>query len=393
MAQRQRSGMHQLDVAATAIESSFLVSDDEGDDDDDDDGYFVKLRNEVGKDDYSPIPVRSITATQDVLYNDNNQTAPSESRLESSSDNRVGVLLPARGTDLWKARAPHASEFGGRFSLQPRNNTIRHATGHRFALQDAHQKKAQDEQDAAFLSNLQTSESLKSWRTHGHESASDHHHVSSKQRNDGHSFPSPQTDKSHNSLPATAATATQALEALSSCRRVTFSQPAAQTAMESSSSSFSSRPLSRRPLARSQSIAIQKRGRHALSLSTSDQEEPSFLQDSYNERLYDSATWRMYHRIIDHRRTQLQHRQQEDHMVVEDRGATTTANEFSTQSNVHRHGHFHKPSQTNGGMMLFSSHCHQYQHDSFYNPRNGSSSASSITSTQTEEDEIFEMEL
>jgi hypothetical protein len=68
----------------------------------------------------------------------------------------------------------------------------------------------------------------------------------------------------------------------------------------------------------SPSIAIHKKNRNQLRPSTAStastastgseyQEDSDYdggIEFSYNEKLYDSATWRMYHRIIDHRRNQ-----------------------------------------------------------------------------------------
>lgn len=385
--------VHREESADDSMESTFLVSDDEGDDDDEQ-LRATKMRNSVHIDDYSPIPVRSLT-TRDAMVLQKMKTAATtaESRSESDSDLKVGVMLPQRGSQLRRAQ-PDAALFGG-FTLQPRNLN-QHAL-----CRFAHMPNT-DRDLACSSSNLHGLESKATRsskplnpRSKAHESASfsDCYHLQQHHQQSSHDYASPvfatagahKTPLGHN-LNLDASSSLESASC-SSLKRVTFLSSSTcdtSAAHTMKSVSFaSSRPLSRRPMARSQSIAIvQKRG-SGRSTSTplasnglEDQESFAQLSESYSERLYDSATWRMYHRIVDHRRHQLQQRQTQQDALGEDA--------VDPSRTLIGHGH---------SMMMTSQYHHHHHDHSVQDPSMNASSTSSVSSSHLEEVEIFEMEL
>ncbi|KAG7338848.1 hypothetical protein IV203_012782 [Nitzschia inconspicua] len=332
-AQQKQASWHRKNPAAF-----FPVYDDEGKDDRD---YLVTIERVL------PQSARVASVLRD---------RPFEVRAEDRSDDKVGVHSKAKVGE-------------------------RNSPGFRFAwIETEHRDTAQQ----AFSSNLQTNESIHSQQTHsqiwpilGQEGISNnihyHHSFRKTQVNDCHwPHDPPTTKEAHNAIPST----------ILSRESLTSSQSAAQPAMESS---FCWRPLYRRPKTRSQSITIKKRSHHSSSWNTPTAEDSSSVpHDSYNERLYDSATWRMYHRIVDHRRSQLQRRQQEDVL------GGVSVDPSSPRPNVRRR---HDPAETIDMMVISSLHKHPF--NSCNGPSIGSSSTSSLSSSSrhSDQDEIFEMEL
>jgi hypothetical protein len=143
------------------------------------------------------------------------------------------------------------------------------------------------------------------------------------------------------------------------------------------------------PRQRSRAIAI-KRSRPGDFIDTSDT-RGAFVENEARRcdvELYDYATWRMYNRIIDHRRKNLlrvQHKddhspeQQHNHDAMKD-NQSSASNSASTSSTIDQHNTngMNHPSSLIHGQRRFVHHSLPYTGDDYYTE---------------DDDEIFDLEL
>ena len=133
--------------------------------------------------------------------------------------------------------------------------------------------------------------------------------ISTKSRHTGHNSTSSLTSSTRKdqgveplSPSATAAAITTANPVLkdSGCPNMLKGRPHPHRQGEASSSSSTPRP-------RSRAIAIKRRSNNYFNMYGSSQyggEFPTNQSENTSEQMYDWATWRMYNRIVDHRRNQ-----------------------------------------------------------------------------------------
>jgi hypothetical protein len=347
----QKPSSRHRDAQQTDLRSWFLVSDDEGDDEK---CHMQPRRSQVLAEDFSPIPVRSLsTGREESLLDKPMKVATESLNLAEYSRTRAGVLLHDRtGTQL--------QPLNRQFALKPRN-TICHAHDTRFSTKawNCHEAKSWAF-PSSNLNESNTDETL---------NPVDFKHF----RNAVDSSPSHLLENSTAHKTTTGHSSEANCE--SSQKQVTFSM--------TTQSSTSSSALHRRPRVRSESIAIKKRG-YACSSTTIQEESSNEDSISHNERMYDNATWLMYHRIVDHRRRQqLQRRQHIEH----DDGVPVDSRETSSKPVTQPHD----VSTSQASMMLLPSESGLFHPHSTSSVSGNSSIASS--NLEDDDDEIFDMEL
>jgi hypothetical protein len=340
LSQQPSDNRHHLDVAALDMEDSFLVSDDEEE---------VRKHHQSAID-CSPIPVRTLqrhtaaskttVSKRNMVKNGLNYNVKEESEPKSTQ-----ILLP------YKGQTKSRTLIG--LALQPRN------------------ARFQEFQEKS--SNLQEPKSNTLQSLNLFQTQSQPQNLAHQQKLSRPTFPHLAT-----TVATAISTATDAHNhgASESLKRVTFSEtpslPQDTMPMESRSRYPS------RMRTRSQAIAIRKDS-SIVSSSMDFQEQGHDDAISYNEKLYDSATWRMYHRIVEHRQNQQRYQ----------RELSTSASSSSFDSSLHdvvaASDHHDYQSKASRNMLLSQ----VYAVHPGYAPSN-----SSVASTMDHDDEdIFEMEL
>jgi hypothetical protein len=405
--------------------SWFLVSDDEGDDE-----KYPKSsrRSHVQVEDYSPIPVRSLSTitaqdkdSSSMLIQPMMRTTTlllKESlNVPDYSCTKVGNLASGRGSDCLFSQPQ--KPLLGKFALQPKtSSSLWHAQGTRFSTRA---KTGHETVPSSNLYDANHESNTETWNPATTTTASDDykhhqetpHDFSTSSKNHfvelslAHSTSSSHLSKGvYESFLNQVAFVPSHYYSLDST--TTGCSSSATMTIQSSTSSR----LQRRPRARSQSIAIKKRGYGSSSITTAQQQQQqqeSFHHEdslSYNERLYDNATWRMYHRIVDHRRNQLlQHHRQEldddDGVVVVGGGGAVESREASSRLLTRpRHGLSSSTNSTseptNNLMLLPSGYVPHLHH--MTSSASGSSSVASSNMGDYDDDDyedavIFDMEL
>ena len=262
-------GSHGLEPAASNVEDSFLVSDDEEELAEESRQHPIKQQS-MAKDDYSPIPVRTLQRRSASTLKRNMVKTPSPYKGGFLSESEPKILLPHEG--LTSKKTPLG------LAIQPRNTP------------------------RCFSSNLDGNAAKPSMNLQQLQTTLQPQNLATQQ---GPRFPRLAT-----TVATAIALAKDSNNSISHnhdhAKRVTFTHQdtaAASTAPQA----MTAAPSKTRMRTRSQAIAIQKQnvsagGNSMDCFHSNDYDSPE--DASYNEQLYDSATWRMYHRIVEHRQNQ-----------------------------------------------------------------------------------------